>query len=316
MNRLNPASDIYETANAIACDYSIESLFSLFSNSIVIFSAPRSGSTLLFETLQTSNDIWTIGGESHFIFNSFSELHPATTGFKHGAALSAQHANNNLCHRMRAMFLSLLIDNKGGRYLDISESARPKKIYFLEKTPRNALNIPFMRKLFPHMKAIFLYRNARENIASIMEAWEVGMKSGRFVTFRNLPNWDKSCWCLLLPRSWQKMRGKSIAEIAAFQWHAANRTILDDLTNSDLSWMPIDYQSLVDDPVKSMEKLAIFSGIAYAGALKQRAESKLPLSNTIVTAPKRDKWKRHEKIINEIDSMFSSLESELMSLPK
>ena len=37
-------------------------------SSIFIVAAPRSGSTLLFETLLRSPTLWTIGGESHAIF--------------------------------------------------------------------------------------------------------------------------------------------------------------------------------------------------------------------------------------------------------
>ena len=96
--------------------------------------------------------------------------------------------------------------------------SRPKKLRFLEKTPRNSLNIPFLNKIFPDAFYIFLKRNAAANINSIIEAWEVGMQDGSFITFQNLPGWNRKHWCMLLPPGWRELNGNSIAETAAFQW--------------------------------------------------------------------------------------------------
>jgi LPS sulfotransferase NodH len=43
---------------------------------IVILSAPRAGSTLLFETLAQAAGIHTIGGESHRLVESIDALRP------------------------------------------------------------------------------------------------------------------------------------------------------------------------------------------------------------------------------------------------
>ena len=40
-------------------------LEALFDRPLIILAAPRSGSTLLFETLAESPGVWTVGGESH-----------------------------------------------------------------------------------------------------------------------------------------------------------------------------------------------------------------------------------------------------------
>ena len=52
-------------------------LFScVFKQPIIILSAPRSGSTLLFETLAKSDELWTIGGESHAVIEGMPEFSP------------------------------------------------------------------------------------------------------------------------------------------------------------------------------------------------------------------------------------------------
>ena len=41
----------------------------------------------------------------------------------------------------------------------------------LEKTPKNALRIPFLAAAFPEARFIYLYRDPSVNLASIIEAW-------------------------------------------------------------------------------------------------------------------------------------------------
>ena len=43
----------------------------LLKEPVIIVSAPRAGSTLLFERLMSVDGLWSIGGESHGIFRLF-----------------------------------------------------------------------------------------------------------------------------------------------------------------------------------------------------------------------------------------------------
>ena len=305
---------LFEQVSRFAAQTHPQEILDRFADPVVIFAAPRSGSTLLFETLKAADDIWTIGGESHIAFSGLPQLHPQHRNFDSGG-LGAEDATAQVCHWMRALFLLLAKNNKGKRYLQLPENERPVAIRFLEKTPRNALNVAFMKKVFPAMRAIFLYRDPRENIASIIEAWEEGGKTGRFVTFRDLPNWDRDHWCLLLPPEWQQMQGCSLAEIAAFQWSAANQAILDDLNaDADLPWLPLSYHRLVQATQETIEKIASFVDIPVAGGLQRHIADPLPLSNTIVEAPEREKWRRHQQALEALQHVYAPVEQELSSL--
>ena len=286
----------------------------LFQRPLVILSAPRSGSTLLFETLRCSDALWSIGTESHFIFNAFPQLHPALRGYESGA-LAAADADPELCHQMRACFLVMAQDSRGRRYLDLPENQRPRRIRLLEKTPRNALNIPFMRRLFPDLQAVFLHRDPRETIASIMEAWQTGLSGGGFVTFPNLPGWSLRHWCMLLPPGWRALDGRSLAEIAAFQWHAANSTILRDLRDLGRErWLALRYRDLLDDSAATVRRIAEFAGVPFEGPLRDRVSAPLPLSRTTLSAPARDKWRRHARAIEALAPVYAPLEHELARL--
>ncbi len=268
-----------------------------YSNPVFIVSAPRSGSTLLFELLTKASGVWSIGGESHGVFHAFPHLTAENQQLDSGR-LTEAHADEETSCLFRSGFLYLLQDKDGRRFINLPPHEQPQNICFLEKTPRNSLNIPFLLKIFPKAKFIFLYREAKQNISSIIDAWEVGEKNGTFVTFRNLPGWDRDHWCLLLPSGWQAYKGKSIAEIAAFQWRSANQAILDDLAKlPHKRWTTLNYASLTQASETEIQKLCAFAGINFDDHLKQLVSKKLPLSASTVSEPRPDKWKRHEQEI-------------------
>lgn len=305
-----------QAAAVVAAHYSETALLELFEHPLVVLSAPRSGSTLLFETLRCSDALWSIGTESHFIFNAFPQLHPAERDFESGALAEAD-ATPELCHQMRACFLAMAQDSSGRRYLDLPEGQRPKRLRLLEKTPRNALNVPFIRKLFPDMRAVFLHREPRETIASIMEAWQTGLTKGGFVTFPNLPGWNMRHWCLLLPPGWRALNGRSLAEIATFQWLAANDAILQSLLELDRArWLPVRYRDLLDDTAATIRKIARFAGLPFEGPLLERASAPLPLSRATVSAPDRNKWRHHAEAIEALASRYVTLERRLATLDR
>lgn len=303
-----------DAAAAVASRFSAAALVELFERPIVILSAPRSGSTLLFETLRCSEALWSIGTESHFIFNAFPELHPAVRGYDSGA-LVEEAATPELYHQMRACFVVLAQDSEGRRFLDRPEALRPKRIRLLEKTPRNALNVPFMRHLFPDLLALFLHRDPREAIASIIEAWHTGLTRGGFVTFPDLPGWNLRHWCMLLPPDWQALNGKPVEEIAAFQWQSANEAILRELRVIERRrWLSVRYRDLLDDTMTTVRRIAEFAGVPFDDGLRKRASGRLPLSRATVSAPDRDKWRRSATTIEALASRYAPLERELAEL--
>lgn len=285
----------------------------LFRQPVFIVSSPRSGSTLLFETLAKIPALWTVGGESHAVFRDLPQLQAEANADGSGRLTRAQ-ANNRTAHLLRAGFVSLLQDCHGRRYLDRLPAERPAQLRFLEKTPRNALNIPFLNRIFPDARFLFLFRDPRENINSIMEAWEEGNRSGRFVTHDDLPGWDRRRWCLLLPPGWRELNGRSLADIAAFQWRAANAYILQDLQDLPAArWTVTRYQDLIASPGAEIARLRRFAGLARSQDLEALDARALPLSRTTVTPPAPDKWRQREEeiltVLSSVEPLWQRLES-------
>lgn len=255
---------------------------------VIIVAAPRSGSSFLFETLARSPGLYTIGGESHPVFEGIPKLNPANRDFDSNR-LTAKDASDKIFEKVHLGFLNRARDRHG-------RPAHPQKpLRLLEKTPKNALRIPFLDKIFPDAFFIYLYREPEENIASIMEAW----KSGKFVTYPRLPDWDGELqWSMLLIPKWRELNGKPLEEISAAQWAAANRTIIADLAKLPRErWCALNYKDLVADPQGQVERLCVLAGLAWDQDLQSE---KLPLSQHTVSAPETGKWKKYEKEIGRV----------------
>jgi hypothetical protein len=269
---------------------------------VFILSAPRAGSTLLFSTLGNSPDVWTIGSESHGIYGQFPHLKAADDDFTSGG-LGARHADPETIETLHRLYLASLHNARGEPLYDLIAHGKAHGGIFLEKTPRNAFNIPFLRTVFPTARFIFLHRDPRANIASLMEGWQTGAKTGHFVTYRDLPG-RPGPWCFLLPPGWQALGEASLAEIAAFQWREANEAILRDLPRERS--IILSYESLIADPRQALRRLCGFCGIGMGPVLKNLVN--MPLSASTVSAPAKDKWRRFETEILAQTPLFAATE--------
>lgn len=263
----------------------------LLRRPLVILSAPRAGSNLLFENLAAVRGFWNIGGESHALFGAFPELRAETAALDSGG-LGRSHAKPGVVSDMHRMFLFLMQDHRGVPWIRLP--ATPREFVLLEKTPRNALNVPFLLAVFPDARFVFLHRGPQGNVASIVDAWRAGLASGQFVTFRDLPGWDRPAWCFLLPPGWRELVGKSLPEIAAFQWIASNEAILDQLQALPAErWTCVSYHELVEAPQATLRRLTHFAGLTVADA--GLPQGRLPPSRTTLTPPDPHKWRRYER---------------------
>jgi len=271
---------------------------------VFIIAAPRSGSTLLFETLAESHSICTLGGEAHgAIEGAQPSLRPGAPGVDSNR-LERQHATPEVIRRLHEEFAAQSRPAAGSPGTDVAE------MRFLEKTPKNALRIPFLDAAFPDAQFIFLWREPRPNLASIIEAW----KAGRWVTYRGL---DESAdpWSLLLPPGWRAMREKPLPEIAAFQWESANRIALDDLSKIDRSrWTTVTYEELVANPRAVIERLTKFIGIGIDAGLEQRLAAPLPPSRQTHTPPDSQKWRQQEAVIEPLLGNLTPIVTRLREL--
>lgn len=270
----------------------------MFDRPVIVLAAPRSGSTLLFETLAEAPGVWTVGGESHQFIEGIRQLNPMS-GHVDSNRLDASHATQRIIEALHQRFSRFLRDRDGHEWL---RRKQPEKPRFLEKTPKNALRQPFLDRVFSDALYIYLWRDPRPNISSMMEAW----KSGRWVTYPRLRGWRGPAWSLLLPPEWQTLRGRPLAEICAFQWESTNRIILDDLEKIPPErWIACNYDELITETESVIRKICDFAGLQVDQHLQRRISGALPLSRYTHTAPDPDKWRKNEQ---QIESVLASVQ--------
>jgi len=262
-----------------------------FPQPVFIVSPPRSGSTLLFETLAQAPHIYTIGDESHFLIEAIPALHPAAHDFESNR-LGLDDATLEIVDTVRTNFRAALRD-RDGRTPVASEAVRT-----LEKTPKNSLRIPFLAKLFPQAQFVYLFRDPREVLASMIEAWN----SGRFRTYPKLPGWQGLPWSLVLTPGWRDLGGKPLHEVVAAQWQATTRILLDDLSALPRERVHVArYDALLAEPATEVARLCAMLGFEWDRPL----DKTLPLSRHTLTQPTADKWRKHA---TEIERVLPSLQ--------
>lgn len=252
-----------------------------FDRPVFIISPPRSGSTLLFETLGQAPGLYRPGGESHWLIEDIAALSPAANGWRSNRLTAADAAPAPVEALARAFYQDL--GDRDGR--------RPEgRVRMLEKTPKNALRVPFFDAAWPDSLFVYLYRDPRQTLASMIEAW----RSGAFRTYPDLPGWPGPPWSLLLVPGWERLKGQPLPEIVAHQWAATTELLLDDLDALPPARVrTIVYADFLASPRRSVERLATSLGLGWDRPLGPS----LPLSVTTLSAPRPDKWRAMEETI-------------------
>lgn len=269
-----------------------------FGRTILIGAAPRSGSTLLFECLARCPETVSIGGESHGVIEGLESLNPARRSFESNA-LSETDADAATVEALRQRFAEAVLAHEGLARLQSIEAPR-----LLEKTPKNALRLPFLKQVFPGMQLVYLVRRPRENISSIIDAWG----SGRFVTYPKLPGWSGPPWSLLLIPGWQQLPIDDVARIAARQWQVAHEAMLDALESGRFERViPVRYEDLIEQPEETLSSLCETLELT-----PPPFDGELPLSRTTLDQPAPDKWKRNaealERVLPAVEGTWQRIE--------
>jgi len=254
----------------------------VFESPVFVLSPPRSGSSMLFEALCRSPDVWSIGGESHALVEAIPGLAPAETGWRSNALGAI--AVTDAVRRAALVGLSLrLRDHRG-----CSPGAVAPTLRLVEKTPKNVLRIPFLATLFADARFVLLVRRPRDVLSSMLDGW----RSGRFVTYPDLPEWTGPGWSFLLTAGWRELDGAPLHEIVSRQWAAAVEAMLDGLTNvAPERCQVVAYAELVEEPDSTLARLLDRLGLRPPPG---GFSAGLPLSRHTLTPPRPEKWIRNE----------------------
>ena len=271
----------------------------VFDRPIFIVSPPRSGSSLLFETLAGAPGLATVGGESHRLMESIPALNPANHGWKSNRMTGADAMPPTIA-MLRERFRDALRDRDGA----VPPAGR---VRMLEKTPKNALRIPFLAAVFPEARFIYLHRDPAATLGSMMEGWT----TGGFRTYPSLPGWTGPDWSFLLTPGWRDLIGAPLNRIVAAQWATTTRIVLDDLCGLPADrWRAIRYEAFVAAPQAEISRLCGQLDIGWDRVLGDR----LPIARHTVSAPKAEKWRSREAEISAVLPLVADENRRALSL--
>ena len=167
----------------------------------------------------------------------------------------------------------------------------------VHKNTRNSFRIPFIRAMFPNARFVFVFRDGRANVASLIEGWEYK----RFQTFQvpftnNRGEHKVRQWAFELPPNWKAWADKSVPEICAFLWYAHNDFLLNYRNQlPPEAYVEVRYEDLVKDTRGEVDRLCRFLSLPVGNALRRASLKPIPVVET--SLPYKDKWlKRKDQI--------------------
>lgn len=173
-------------------------------------------------------------------------------------------------------------------------------IRLLEKTPENCLRLPFLAALFPDARVIYLTRDGRANVHSLIEGWRrphlfPGYRTPIPVTSEGQTS---GRWAFTLIRGWQELANSPLEVIAAHQWVTSNQVVLDYIHQpAALPSVTIRYEDLIAAPDMTLARIGAFLDIAPDNI--PTLGNPLPEVN-IVSTPNQEKWRREAELVRRV----------------
>ncbi|CAN5512444.1 hypothetical protein BH18ACT16_BH18ACT16_02990 [soil metagenome] len=242
---------------------------------IFIIGAPRSGTSLLYAILRNSSQLAHWPGEAHEVWEA--DHHPAMRGWESNA-LGASDLTSRTESRIRTQFF-------------LTAGSRKRLV---DKTPRNSLRVDFVNALFPDARFVFLQRDGRDNVNSLINAW----RTPRYRTYRlpsphSIPGTDPNWWKFVLYPGWRDDCSGPLEMVCAKQWKVCNESALAALAaQGESRWIATRYENLIANPEVETQRVSEFLGLDFDDRLKAAARARLAVPINTVTPPEAGKWRR------------------------
>ncbi len=248
---------------------------------VFVVGCSRSGTTVTYETIAATSQLRSFGYEISSFWNS---LWGPQNNDWHSEAASAENVRPQ--HR-----------NVASRYF----YQRLGKGRVLDKTCINVLRLPFLYRLFPDAMFIYIHRDGRDNVSSLMDGWRhdghfrLSQFLGPFPEPAAINGGEFNEWSFFLPPGWRDYNDASLEEVCAYQWLSANRLALEAkrFIPSE-QWIQLRYEDIFERPVEMFKEVFQRLAIPFDRTIEARTASLGRRPTSIVKgAPKRQKWKAH-----------------------
>lgn len=247
---------------------------------VFVIGCSRSGTTVTFETLAAAPQFLSIGYEIPQFWNSLWGPHHNGWDSEVAGTQDAQPAHRDAA---LAYFYARL---GAGQVLD--------------KTCINVMRVPYLHALFPNARFVFIQRDGRDNISSMMDGW----RKDRHFTLKQflgalpakvgIENGEFDDWAFFLPPGWRDLNTEPLAEVCAYQWMTANRMALEAKeTIPPEQWVHMRYEDIFDHPVEMFRDAFSRLGIPFDAAMEERCATLNRRPTSIVAGPpEKEKWRK------------------------
>jgi hypothetical protein len=243
---------------------------------VIVLGCSRAGTTVVYKTLSESPHLGTLQRETH---DFWVDLHPITEKNWDTHALYASDASNRDRDYVSRYFYSW--------------TGRSR---WVDKNNQNGLCVPYLQTLFPDAVFVYVKRNPGDNLNSLIEGWG---KPDKYATWTEqfpervaIDNGRYTQWCFFLADGWRDYLNASIEEVAAFQYRAINRAILDARSAVPPNqWVDVFYEDLVRDPVAGYKAIYAGCDLAFTPDVKAHCQEVLSKPYDVIGEIKLDKWK-------------------------
>jgi len=275
-----------------------------FDRPIFIISPPRSGSTFLFDCLTQLDELYHLGAEADLIWWRFFPYENMKDSSDYIGIESASAEN---IQTIRKHIYNAAIGKHLAKYPGRSRIPYlfgVKHIRYLDKTIANCFHLEFMERAFPNAQYVFLVRDPRDAISSMIEGWpyveHFGKSQLTSIVQSSITTTIKH-WTYPAPPGWQDIISRPLPQICAWSWKKHIEYPLDFFNRrnnpTDVIW--VRYENLVDDAVGTTIELVNKLELKFTRKLKEYA-AEPPLSRTTVSKPRRGKWmsKHYKEIVS------------------
>jgi len=268
-----------------------------FERPVFVVGCSRSGTTVVYNILGMAPELATMHKESHDFWNT---LHPLSENNWDSHVLS----RNDVTDRDREEVPRFYYCHLGAKR-------------FVDKANQNCFRIPYLQAIFPDAYFVYIRRDGRDNINSMIHGWgrpdEYGPWSKDMPVHVEIESGKYKRWCFFLFPGWQNFISKSIEEVCAAQWIEANKAVMNakNIIPGN-QWVEIVYEDILNKPVETFRRVFAQLDISYSEEIINHCENLSSKPYNAFSKPRLDKWKeenreRIERVIPMISEMMETM---------
>jgi hypothetical protein len=165
------------------------------------------------------------------------------------------------------------------------------------------MRLGYLVTLFPRARFVFVQRDGRDNVSSLMDAWRAagpfGLRQvlGEFPERVSIDHGRFDQWMMFLPPGWRAYNSASLEEVCAFQWLQANQLALEGSTLIPRGqWTHVRYEDIVSRPVDTFAEIFARLGLPFDLPIRERCDTLSQRPRSIVSGdPRRGKWRERNR---------------------